>query len=74
MEQKSKEALGPPGHRHQLGKLMKERKSARMQSELRGAIHWCDNRCSEKSLRYTQIASLVTEQGGEARTIILCGP
>ena len=39
-------------------------------SEPRGAIHWCDNRCGEKSLRYIQIASLVTEGGG----INLCRP
>ena len=38
-------------------------------SEPRGAIHWCDNRCIEKALRYMQIAPMVTEGGGEARTI-----
>ena len=43
-------------------------------SEPRGAVHWCDTRCSAKSLRYTQIASMVTEEGGEARTINLCRP
>ena len=43
-------------------------------SEPRGAIHWCDNRCSETSLRCTQIASMVTEEGGEARTTNSCRP
>ena len=41
-------------------------------SESQGATHWCDNRCSEKAPRYMQIASMVTEEGGEARTINLC--
>ena len=26
-------------------------------SEPRGPIYWCDNRCSEKAVRYWQIAS-----------------
>ena len=43
-------------------------------SDFRGAVHWCDNRCSEKTLRYSQIASMVTEEGGEVRTINLCRP
>ena len=43
-------------------------------SETRGAIHWCDNRCSEQRLRYTQNAQMVTEGGGEACTIHLCRP
>ena len=38
-------------------------------SEPRGAIYWCDNRCSDKALRYMQIASMVIEEGGEAHTI-----
>ena len=37
--------------------------------EPRGAIYWCDNRCSEKAIRYWQRASMVLEDGGEARTI-----
>ena len=40
--------------------------------EPRGAIYWCDNRCSEKAIRYWQIASVVIEAGGEVRTINLC--
>ena len=40
--------------------------------EPRGAIYWCDNRCSEKAIRYWQIASVVIEVGGEVRTINLC--
>ena len=39
--------------------------------EPRGAIQCCDNRCSEKAVRW-QIASVVVEEGGEARTINLC--
>ena len=41
-------------------------------SEPRGAFYWCDNRCSEQASRYMQIASMVIEEGGEARTINLC--
>ena len=41
-------------------------------SEPRGAHHWCDNRCSDKALRSMLIASMVIEEGGEARTINLC--
>ena len=37
-------------------------------SELRGAFYWCDNRCSDEALRFLQIASMVIEEGGEART------
>ena len=40
-------------------------------SELRGAFYWCDNRCSDEALRFLQIASMVIEDGGEARTINL---
>ena len=40
-------------------------------SELRGAFYWCDNRCSDEALRLLQIASMVIEEGGEARTINL---
>ena len=35
-------------------------------SEPRGAQYWCDNRCSDKGLRFLQIASTVIEEGGEA--------
>ena len=41
-------------------------------SEPRGVYYWCDNLCSDKSLRYMQIASVVIEEGGEERTINLC--
>ena len=41
-------------------------------SEPRGAIHWCDNRCSEKSFRFNQISEMSTEEGGEARIVNLC--
>ena len=34
-------------------------------SEPRGAVRWCDNRCCDKGLSYTQIASMVTEEGVE---------
>ena len=40
-------------------------------SEPRGAIYFCDNRCSEKAISYWQFASVVVEEGGEARTINL---
>ena len=42
------------------------------ESELRGVIYWCDNQCSDKALRYMQIASMVIEEGGEAHTINSC--
>ena len=38
-------------------------------SEPRGAIYLCDNRCSEKAVRYWQFASVVVEEGGEAHTV-----
>ena len=41
-------------------------------SEPRGPIYWCDNRCSEKGIRYWQIAAMVVEEDGEAYTINLC--
>ena len=41
-------------------------------SEPRGTIYFCDNRCSEKAVRYWQFASVVVEEGGEARTMNLC--
>ena len=40
--------------------------------EPRGPIFWSDNRCSEKAIRYWLIASMVIEEGGEARTTNLC--
>ena len=40
-------------------------------SEPRGAIYFWDNRCSEKAIRYSQFASVVVEEGGEARTVKL---
>ena len=41
-------------------------------SEPRGAIHWCDNQCSEHGFRFNQIGAVVTEEGGEAHAINLC--
>ena len=38
----------------------------------RGVYYWCDNRCSEKALRYMQSPSMLIEEGGEARTFNLC--
>ena len=35
-------------------------------------MDWCDNRCSEKAVRYWQRASMVIDEGGEARAINLC--
>ena len=35
-------------------------------------FYWCDNRCSEKAIRYRQIASMVIEECGEAPTFNLC--
>ena len=40
--------------------------------EPRGVCSWCDNRCSEKGLMFLQIASMVIEEDGDARTINLC--
>ena len=34
--------------------------------------HWCGNRCSEHGIRFNQVGAMVTEEGGEAHTIILC--
>ena len=36
------------------------------------AIYFCDGRCSGKSVRCWQFASVVVEEGGEARTVNLC--
>ena len=41
-------------------------------SEPRGATYFCDNRCSEKAIRYLQFASVVVEESGEVRTVNLC--
>ena len=41
-------------------------------SEPRGSIYFCDNRSSEKAVRYWQCASLVVEEGGEAHTQSIC--
>ena len=41
-------------------------------SEPRVSIYFCDDHCSEKSVRYWQFASVVFEEGGEARTVNLC--
>ena len=41
-------------------------------SEPRQAHYWCENRCIDKALSYMQIASMVIEEGGEARTINFC--
>ena len=35
-------------------------------SEPRGSTYFCDNRCSEKAIRYWQLAPVVVEGGGEA--------
>ena len=35
------------------------------------ATYWCDNRCSEKAIRYWQMTSMI-EEDGEARAINLC--
>ena len=40
--------------------------------EPRRPIYWCNNRCSEKAIRYWQIAPMVVEEGGEAHTINQC--
>ena len=34
--------------------------------EPRGSIYWCDNRCSEKAVRYWHTASMVVGEGGAA--------
>ena len=34
----------------------------------RGPVYWCDNRCSDKTIRYWQMASFVVEDDGEAHT------
>ena len=41
-------------------------------SEPRGAFYWCDNRCSDKTLRYMQTASMVIDGSVGVRTINLC--
>ena len=41
-------------------------------SEPRGPKKFCDNRCSEKAVRYWQIASVLVEEGVEAHTVNVC--
>ena len=36
------------------------------------APYFCDNQCSEKAVIYWQFASVVVDEGGEARTVKLC--
>ena len=38
----------------------------------RGLVFWCDNRCSDKALRFWQFASVVVNNGEEAHTFNLC--
>ena len=35
-------------------------------------MFWCDNRCSDKALRFWQFASVVVEDGKESHTGNLC--
>ena len=35
-------------------------------------MYFCDNRCSDKAVRYWQFASVVAEEGGEAHAVIWC--
>ena len=37
-------------------------------SEPRCALHMCDNKCSKESYKFYQLAAMVTEGGGKART------
>ena len=37
----------------------------------RGPVFWCDNRCSDKTLRFGQFASVVIDEGETAHTINL---
>ena len=39
-------------------------------SEPRGPTYWCDNRCSEKAVRYWQIGPLVVEEGGPHKQFV----
>ena len=38
----------------------------------RGPLFWCDNRCSDKALKFWQFASVVVDDGEEAHTINMC--
>ena len=38
----------------------------------RGPMFWCDNRCSDKALRFWQFASVVVDDGEEVHTVNLC--
>ena len=42
-------------------------------SEPRGAVHCCDNQCSQHAFRFNRIGAMVTEEGGEAHTISASG-
>ena len=53
------------------GKESKRDKHRVRMARARGLL-LCDNGCNYKALRYRQIASMVIEEGGEARTISLC--
>ena len=41
-------------------------------SEPRWALHMCADECTEKCLKFFQIAAIVTGEGGAAHTINLC--
>ena len=41
-------------------------------SILQRPMFWCDNRCSDKALRFWQFASVVVEDGKESYTADLC--
>ena len=38
----------------------------------RGPMFWCDNRCSDKDLRFWQFASVVVDDVEESYTVNLC--
>ena len=41
-------------------------------SETRRALHMCDNKCGAKGFKFFEIAALVSDEGGAARTINFC--
>ena len=41
-------------------------------SILRGPMFWCDNRCSDKALRFWQFASILLDDVKESDTVNLC--
>ena len=60
-----------------IGKRQRSLPLCRVLSASRGepftsAIYFCDNRCSEKAIKYWQIASVVVEERGEGRAVNLC--